>query len=57
MVHFKHCYAYEGAHCSCGAVETGGYRSDQAGPDMPLPPERFSLATRANTAGPWAEGQ
>jgi hypothetical protein len=55
VVHFKHCYAYQGAHCSCGAARFGGYTGDQPGPDMQLPPTAFSLTTRANTIGPWTE--
>lgn len=43
MKHFKHCFAYEGSFCSCGAFEAGGYEGDQPGPDMVLPPAPFSL--------------
>lgn len=57
MKHFKHCYAYDGGFCSCGAEATSGYVDDDAGPDLPLPAAPFSLATRANTDGPCAEGQ
>ena len=57
MIHFKHCYAYEGGHCSCGADTRNGYIGDQPGPDLPLPASPFSLVTRANTNGPWAEEQ
>lgn len=55
MIHFKHCYAYGGHFCGCGARQTGGYTGDKPGPDLPLPAAPFSLATRANTNGLWAE--
>ncbi|NED31087.1 hypothetical protein [Streptomyces sp. SID8499] len=28
--HFKHCYIYEGHHCSCG----GSYQGDEPGPTL-----------------------
>ncbi|MET9611700.1 hypothetical protein [Kitasatospora indigofera] len=43
MRHFVHCYAYQGAYCSCGATQPDGYQGDQAGPDLDLPPAVFAL--------------
>jgi hypothetical protein len=28
--HFKHCYIYEGEHCSC----SGNYQGDNPGPEL-----------------------
>ncbi|MFE2912458.1 hypothetical protein ACFXI0_07875 [Kitasatospora indigofera] len=42
MLHFAHCYAYEGAHCSCGATQPDGYQGGQPGPDLDLPPAPFA---------------
>lgn len=50
MTHFKHCYAYDGSYCSCGASEFGGYQGDQPGPDLPLPPAPFNLVAPTRPA-------
>lgn len=50
MTHFKHCYAYAGAYCSCGASEFGGYQGDQPGPDLQLPAAPFTLVAPARPA-------
>jgi hypothetical protein len=43
VIHFKHCYAYIGSFCSCGAEAVGGYTGDKPGPDLPLPAAPFNL--------------
>jgi hypothetical protein len=47
MRHFKHCYAYEGAYCGCGAEQFGGFAGEDAGPDTELPAAPFALKYEA----------
>ena len=50
MKHFVHCYAYEAAHCSCGAIESGGYQGNQPGPDLQMPPAPFTVTAPTRPA-------